>query len=147
MERSFLATNKLSVCFKWVFTRGISPKTETLKLATHGNGVYESQMPLSLASKNNTNPAFKRFSINPNPTSGDFETFIELDKPGEFEVFVHDLRGQSIYQSNLVSGQSGTSSLKLNIRSYPAGTYFVRVHGKLKHDHSSFSQTLKLIKY
>ncbi|MDZ4707368.1 MAG: T9SS type A sorting domain-containing protein [Saprospiraceae bacterium] len=125
----------------------ISPKTETLKLATHGNGVYESQMPLSLASKDNANPAFKRFYINPNPTAGDFHAFIDLDKPGGFEVSIHDLKGQFIYQSKPISTPAGTSSLAINISPYPSGTYFIRVQGKLNHGQSPFSQTLKLVKY
>jgi len=125
----------------------ISPKTETIKLATHGNGVYESLMPLSLPAKDNDNPSLNRFYLSPNPTSGWFHAVLDLDKSAQFEFSILDLSGQLVYQSKTVTGQVGSTTVNLDVSPYPAGIYFIRLQGKIKEDRSGFLQTIKLIKY
>ena len=125
----------------------ISPRTETLKLATHGNGVYESVTPLSLPANDYASSSIKRFYLNPNPTSGNFEAFIDLEKASEYELLIRDLNGQLIFQSKPVTAIKGTTSLPLTLLPYPAGTYLIELRGRFKQDQSPFSLTRKLVKF
>lgn len=125
----------------------ISPKTETLKLATHGNGVYESVTPLSLPANDYASSSIKRFYLSPNPTTGNFEAFIDLEKASVYELFIRDLHGQLIFQSEPVTAVKGTASLPLTLLPYPAGTYLIELRGRFKQDQRSFSFTRKLVKF
>lgn len=124
----------------------ISPQTETIKLATHGNGVYESNMPLSLPAQDAAHPSFGRYYLNPNPTTGKFNAFVEVKKSTQLTLSILDIQGKLMTQIKPFSILPGSTSIPLTLSNYPPGTYLIQLKGMFIEDQSSFSQTLKIIK-
>jgi hypothetical protein len=104
-------------------------------------------MPLSLPVKDHAVSTIKRFYLSPNPTSGNFEAFIDLEKASVYELVIRDLNGQLIFKSSSLTAGKGTTSLPLTLAPYPAGTYFIELRGKIKQDLSPFSLTRKQVKF
>lgn len=64
----------------------------------------------------------ERISVSPNPTSGQFSVQTEFDSPFSYSVI-------SAEGKSLMSGESQSQLLELDLSSFPSGVYFIRLLG------------------
>jgi hypothetical protein len=102
-----------------------------LRMGTHGKGLWETDMPNSLAAPpiitEKINPASERSAVTvdayPVPTKGGFTLVINnIEKAGKANVKYYDMAGQVVQQST-INLQAGLNVLRADITNQKRGTY------------------------
>jgi len=122
----------------------ISPANNKLRVATHGNGVYERSLDVisSIAEKNNEQTDFDLRNY-PNPFSSETIISFSIKESSHVNISVYDVSGRLV--SELLNGPVGEGyhemiwSPSLNVSG--KGIYFCKLNLEGK------SQTIKLIKH
>jgi hypothetical protein len=109
-----------------------------------GNNLYR----LVLVNKDNQREYFdvKRVSLPtsgghvniPSPVRGSLLMYVDVDRAQNVRISLHDLNGKTLYRGNRLF-TPGTSENRVDVTSFPAGTYFVKVEGE------DFSVTRKIV--
>ncbi len=124
----------------------IPADAESIKVATHGNGVFESNLPLSLPVNELNNPYLKSFVISPNPAYNRAQAALSLEKAAKYRILVNDLSGKTIFDGPELKGLAGLNINHLDLSGYPSGTYLIGIRGQILEDGSGFQRTLKVVK-
>ncbi|MEP7321075.1 MAG: T9SS type A sorting domain-containing protein [Saprospiraceae bacterium] len=124
----------------------ISSQTDQIKLATHGNGVYESPLAFTIPNKDVINSSLQSFLISPNPASDQINTKFNLLKPATCSINIMNMLGQSVYIHDFVNPVSGSTSFNIDIHSLNQGTYTMVLLGKITTDQSPFYLHKRFIK-
>ncbi|MBG0783414.1 MAG: T9SS type A sorting domain-containing protein [Bacteroidales bacterium] len=65
--------------------------------------------------------------INPNPASTTAHVIVNVDKPTLIEMSLVNMLGQVVFSNSMNLNYAGMHNLKLDVSSYDAGIYFVKV--------------------
>jgi len=65
--------------------------------------------------------------INPNPASTTANVIVNVDKPTKVEMSLVNMLGQVVYTNSMNLNYAGMHNLKLDVSSFDAGIYFVKV--------------------
>ena len=124
-----------------------TPGLGVIKVATHGNGVYESPLAdFSIANKEITNPALSNLTLSPNPADQFINVRSFFKQSATYQVIISDLTGRSLIQKINNSAYAGDNVYRVDITSLSAGVYNLRFEGKIGSDHSLFLLNTKFIK-
>ena len=125
----------------------ITSQADRIKVATHGNGVYESPLALGVATKEISNPALQQFKVYPNPAvQSPSSASFSLTKPADFYISVVDIQGKLIYKSSKQLGHIGQVIFPFDISLFNRGVYTVVLQGMIRQDKSPFYQSKMWIK-
>lgn len=97
----------------------ISPVNRKLRLATHGNGVYETDLLEPPSGVQPEGDGLKIIRIFPNPASD--AVWIEMEKAA-FSVELLDVQGRVLWKES-----TAAAALTVDLRGLPAGLYYCRV--------------------
>ncbi|MEO5582048.1 MAG: T9SS type A sorting domain-containing protein, partial [Saprospiraceae bacterium] len=124
----------------------ISSTSDQIKLATHGNGVYESPLAFTIPNKDVTNPFLQSFLLSPNPASDHIDTKFSLLKPATCTINIMNMLGQSVYIHDFTNPVSGSTSFSIDINTFTHGTYTLVLLGKITADQTPFFLHKRFIK-
>jgi photosystem II stability/assembly factor-like uncharacterized protein len=103
------------------------PNDGLLVVATHGNGIYQTNLnsladvlDIENVKKNNFD-----FTIFPNPVVDIFSLLVNIDKNADTKVIIYDELGRKVGKEYNHKLSFGKNVIKLNIFDYKAGIYFV----------------------
>lgn len=125
----------------------ISPSNRKLRVATHGNGVYEGDLVSGMSvSSAQTAFALDGLSISayPNPFSDQTTVSFSLQHPAKVDFKIYDGGGklmESFFHSTLVSGNR---TFVVDTKSWPSGVYFYTLEAA--YQGKVLRKTRKLIK-
>tara|TARA_B100001758_G_scaffold247581_1_gene266028 strand:- start:918 stop:3626 length:2709 start_codon:yes stop_codon:yes gene_type:complete len=100
-----------------------------LVVATHGNGIYQTNLTSIsdvLAVDNFTKDLFK-LNLFPNPTNDRFSIEITMDKTSKATVLIYDEMGRAIFGEYVKELYFGKNTIELNIGDFKSGIYFVNL--------------------
>ncbi|MDP4236224.1 MAG: T9SS type A sorting domain-containing protein [Bacteroidota bacterium] len=87
---------------------------DSLKLDAHPSGAPASTYLLSL-------------SVNPNPSESKFTAIYSLARQGFIHACVFDVLGRVLWERRGESEAAGDHELPLDLRSFPSGSYYLRL--------------------
>jgi hypothetical protein len=97
-----------------------------LVIATHGNGIYQTNLSSigDVLSNENMKGEFD-FTIFPNPVVDRVSLAITLDKIADAKVIIYDELGRNVGEDHSQKLYFGTNSVQLDLSNFKAGIYFV----------------------
>jgi len=108
-----------------------SPSNRKLRIATHGRGIYQSDLvnDLGIPIENDFISSFK---IYPNPTEEIFAIQFNLKEPtNQFEIKLYSIQGKAVVDVFSGALQNGLHTITSNVvGKLPSGIYFVSVLNK-----------------
>ena len=111
------------------FRAYIGKETPTEKETAQEQLVQKTLAPETAPQKEEAQPSIQpiRLGLNiyPNPTSDIFQVDLGGEQLDDFRMEIRSMNGQLLYEQ--VLNQEGTKTFSLDISSYPAGTYLVRL--------------------
>lgn len=125
----------------------ISPSNRKLRLATHGNGVYEGNLALeTVSTAPDLTSLLPKFSHYPNPVQAGTTFEVSLTTKTEITLELLDLHGRPV--KNLIPRQSleGDYQQQVDLSQLPAGTYIYSLFGKTADSQRTILTSRKLIK-
>ena len=105
-----------------------SAANRKIRLASHGNGVYEAPMIYQVPPSPDLNEDGFFFSIYPNPTQNIAEIQLSFNVETEVSLDIYDAKGalvQTVIQQEI---RNGTNQIRTNLDFLPAGVYFFQLH-------------------
>ncbi len=124
----------------------ISAQADLIKVATHGNGVYESPLAISIPTKEIENQNIKNFVISPNPATSYVRATISLTSSADLHLDIIDLQGRTVQSIRRNQILPGNQSIELQLSNISPGIYTVVLKGQILGDDSSFYLSRKLVK-
>ena len=102
----------------------ISPANNKLRVATHGNGVYEGNLVSSVTSTEQIAASTFGFRNYPNPVSGSTTLEWNLQREAHVNITLQNELGQSV--KNMYSGKmnAGVQRIQQDLNGLSAGTYY-----------------------
>ena len=91
-----------------------------------GNAVFQKDEVGVVSSVDDPQSVFEDFTIFPNPASADVSISFSLKKAGQVNMTLLTATGQVVW-NNTIAANSGFNVANLPNRSYPAGSYVVRI--------------------
>jgi photosystem II stability/assembly factor-like uncharacterized protein len=123
----------------------ISMSNKKLRVATHGNGVFEgdlvSQQTVTAVNELELYKVVKKFSIFPNPVRSETSIIWELKQPADLNFELYDEIGRLIVRKH---NQNDLGQVSFQMQNLPNGKYFLKMNGKLK-DSPKYFRTSRLI--
>lgn len=116
----------------------ISRSNRKLRLATHGSGVYQVDLPLATG-REEPSVQLDGLRLSPNPARAMARADFSLANPGLVSVQIFDAKGQLVARP--AQGKAfapGQHSLNIDVEDMPAGIYFVNFEAQ------GFKRTLRL---
>lgn len=129
-----------------VMAMSISITDNVMKVATHGNGVYESEIPVDVSSKDISNENIKSFMINPNPASDHIRIQIQSNLSSTARISIYDLHGRVVLTKSGLPFTNGFSSNQIDVSSLIPGHYTTITEGVLPGNNGKFVFIRKLVK-
>ncbi len=105
-----------------VFDLVVSPADNSLLNFTHGHGVYKRSLA-DAVSVNELASNELQFRVYPNPASDHVRLDLSSMADSQTEVSVYAVNGQKMVSETV----KAKSNIELDVRSYPAGIYFVKI--------------------
>lgn len=126
----------------------LSPANRKLRVATHGNGVYQTDLVDLMVS---TEPDVLQKGIvlqqnYPNPVQGQTTFEFEIPEAAQVELVLFDARGQ---QLEVLSGgrlAGGVHKVEKNLARLPAGVYYYSLQGRFQVGNATFKESKILVK-
>ena len=121
----------------------ISPQNRKLRVATHGSGIYQRQLPEAIVSvKPELSAISQRFSLSqnhPNPFNPVTTISYSLPVSGDVTLIIYNLLGEEI--ARLIDGfqQAGEYRLTWNASNASSGIYVYRLSA------ADFTETKKMV--
>lgn len=116
----------------------ITAAADKIKVATHGNGVYESPLAESVANKDIPNPNVQSLTISPNPANDHVLVHTNFLRSANLEYSIYDVQGREVYQSGKLTNILGDYKYNIVVDRMLAGSYFLLVKGMIRDDSSPF---------
>lgn len=124
-----------------------SNRLGVIKVATHGNGVYESDLAdFTISTREIFNHDLKSYSVFPVPAKDFININTLFTQPAIYSIQLIDLNGKSLLHKTGLQGTIGDNLVKLDIQSASIGSYIVILQGKIKSNNSSFYINKRIIK-
>ncbi|MCB0657480.1 MAG: T9SS type A sorting domain-containing protein, partial [Saprospiraceae bacterium] len=108
----------------------ISPSNRKLRVATHGNGVYQTDLIFETTSRQPAWVTEAALKIFPNPVRQDLNLTIELEENFSGHVSVYNLAGQPAMAPVARQFSSGKQNIRLPVAMLPSGMYTCVLEGK-----------------
>ncbi|MEP7267025.1 MAG: T9SS type A sorting domain-containing protein [Saprospiraceae bacterium] len=125
----------------------ISAEAGLIKVATHGNGVYESPLAdLTIATKEITNPDLKKFLVSPNPAVNNIRINTQFSQKANYSVQLIDMNGKMLSKATGLNASLGENNTSLDISALPSGVYTIILEGKIISNQSGFYLNKRVIK-
>ena len=107
----------------------ISPANRKLRVATHGNGVYQADLRSAVVSTSPQAKAVKDFEIHifPNPAVDIANVYFQLPEAALTEVRLLNSKGQMMREFFIGKRNAGNHDLELNLSGLAAGIYVCQV--------------------
>ena len=108
-----------------VFDLNIAGEIRKLRLASHGNGAYERDLPeapLIFSSSSDLDMV-----VRPNPASEQLQIHYNVATEDEYQLLVFDIIGRLVSEPLAKYRLPGEYSSVIDVRDFPAGTYLVRL--------------------
>lgn len=118
-----------------VMDLSISPSNRRLRVATHGNGVYERPLLEIEVSVDDSPEVITKFQLKQNyPNPFNPSTTIEFEVPHEMFIngTIYDLQGRRVTELLNATVQPGVHKLVWDASSFAAGVYFFRLEATEK---------------
>lgn len=109
----------------------ISAQADLIKVATHGNGVYESPLAISIPTKEIENQNIKNFVISPNPATSHVRATISLTSSADLHLDIIDLQGRTVQSIRRNQILPGNQSIELQLSNISPGIYTVVLKGQI----------------
>ncbi|MCG8328358.1 MAG: T9SS type A sorting domain-containing protein [Chitinophagales bacterium] len=124
----------------------ISPVNRKLRIATHGLGVYETDLrdPIMVNVDEQENNLL-RLRVYPNPASAYTDIAYELPQAARVQLVLKDVRGKVMKNIN-IQGVTGKNQERLALDNLPSGHYYLTMTGKGLSDGHTFQQTVQVVK-
>lgn len=126
----------------------LSPSNRKLRVATHGNGVYQADLvDLSVSTEPELEQATVQLKQNyPNPVS-EMTTFkFELSEAAQVEMNLYDAKGRQVQQLFQQFLPAGIHTLEKDLGRLPAGVYYYSLFGKKRSGKGQFKESRILVK-
>jgi len=118
-----------------------------IKVATHGNGVYESPMAdFSISTKEITNPFLTNLILSPNPADHYIAVSASFKQSATYQVIITDMYGRSLMRRANKSAFAGGNVDRIDISTLPAGVYNLKFEGNILSNNSMFLLNRKFVK-
>lgn len=117
----------------------ISYTNRKLRLATHGSGVYQIDLPFAVSRPDPNVVTLNQLRLSPNPARSIAQATFALEKAGKVSIQVFDAKGQRVAMP--LQGKvfvPGTHSIGIDVEDMPVGIYFVNFEAQ------GFKRTLRL---
>jgi hypothetical protein len=124
--------------YQWYKSATIVPGADHDSLWVSAKGVYKvyvtdtdgcsnfAQVVISVLGVNNL-AVDNEMNVYPNPTSGAIQLVFNGQQPGDYELQLSNILGQTVYTENV--HLSGTYNSSLNLANYGKGIYFLSLTG------------------
>ena len=98
-----------------------------LVVATHGNGIYQTNINSANDILSSTNDFHDKLNINlyPNPTSENINITFNLQKSCLYNMLIFNENGKLLFKKEKISANFGKNIQEVNLNSYRSGIYFV----------------------
>jgi len=113
----------------------ISPANQKLRVATHGNGVYQTDLIgkiISSISEKNTPLKINLAQNYPNPVIGQTTIPFEVEIQSSVSLNIYDIKGRLIQKVINKQEMQGTHQISINLKHLPSGNYVYQVSGITK---------------
>jgi hypothetical protein len=112
-----------------VYDLKISPMDRTLRVATHGNGMWKRPLErVPVAAEPGAAPAgYALEAVSPNPVRGQATVAFRLPEAGAVRVALYDVRGRRVAVLTEGTRTAGRHTVRLDAGRLAAGTYVVRL--------------------
>lgn len=126
----------------------ISPSNRKLRVATHGNGVYQTPLLLAPVSALDTDlPAGIELGQNyPNPVAGKTTIPLLLENSTEIQLDLLDVQGRLIRKLIAKETRVGSQDIVVDLTQLPAGQYIYRMIVRESSSGKTFQATRNMIK-
>ncbi len=124
-----------------------TPGLGIIKVATHGNGVYESPLAdFSIVTKEITNPLLSNLILSPNPADNFIAVNTFFKQSANYRISISDLHGRTMLEKTNSTAYIGENVSRIDISLFPSGVYNLRLEGKMATDKSRFLLIRKFVK-
>jgi len=98
-----------------------------LVVATHGNGIYQTNIISANDILSSNNELENKLNINlyPNPTNENIKITFNLEKSFLYNLLIFNENGKLLFKKERITANSGKNIKELDINSYKSGIYFV----------------------
>ena len=98
-----------------------------LVVATHGNGIYQTNLGSigDVLAIDNVNTALFDFSVFPNPIIDRLSLVVKMDKTADAKIVIYDELGRKVGKEHTQKVFFGENTIAVNISDYKSGIYFV----------------------
>ena len=98
-----------------------------LVVATHGNGIYQTNLSSigDVLATDNVNTALFDFSVFPNPIIDRLSLVVKMDKTADAKIVIYDELGRKVGKEHTQKLYFGENTIAVNISDYKSGIYFV----------------------
>ena len=113
----------------------VSPANQKLRVATHGNGVFQTDLigrVISSITNKNTNLGIALAQNFPNPVDNQTTISFKTENRSTLSLNIYDIKGcliQEIINNHIVQG---THQIEVNLNHLPAGNYVYQISGITK---------------
>ena len=96
-------------------------------VATHGNGIYQTNLGSigDVLAIDNVNTALFDFSVFPNPIIDRLSLVVKMDKTADAKIVIYDELGRKVGKEHTQKVYFGENTIAVNISDYKSGIYFV----------------------
>ena len=126
-----------------------APTNRKIRVATHGNGVYEAPMVFDRIESNDNNSEIAKafsFSVFPNPTVDPIFINISLIETENISLELYNIEGKLLQTFYKQENISGNITIRENLNDFPSGVYFLKLYLGDTNDNNKQVITKKLIK-
>lgn len=110
-----------------VFDLKISPVNRKLRVATHGNGVYQRDLVEETVSTSAVLAQELDLKVSPNPTADRAQLSFELTKNTKVSALLVDASGKTVQTIQKASVLNGEQQLELSLAHLPKGIYYIQL--------------------
>lgn len=126
----------------------LSESNRKLRVATHGNGVYQADLvDLTVGTDPDVDQLEVKLQQNyPNPVKSFTAIEFELSEAAQVSLILYNASGEEIQQLANNFYLAGRHQLEINLSKLPAGVYYYSIRGQTKIGSTSFQESRILMK-
>ncbi len=116
----------------------ISPANQKLRVATHGNGVFQTNLIGSITSsipEKSIKPIITLTQNFPNPVVGETTIPFEIEIQSTLSLNIYDIKGRLVQAVMTNQQLKGAHQVQVNLNHLPSGNYVYQISGATKNGH------------
>ena len=113
----------------------ISPANQKLRVATHGNGVFQTDLIgkiVSSVAEKNIQPQINLAQNFPNPVIGQTTIPFEIEIQSTVSLNIYDIKGRLVQEVIKKQTIQGAHQVPVNLKHFPSGNYVYQISGITK---------------